>query len=80
MRPIHKLNGGIGATLCHICYVIISTGWTDDVICNTCKGYKDLGKFSKKEIRELSHKKDSDELLSKMIEQEAHKNNSNLNK
>ena len=80
MRPIHKLNGGIGATLCHVCYGMISTGWTDEVICNTCKGYRDLGKFSNDEIRELSHRKDSEELLYKMIEEESHKNNSNLNK
>lgn len=80
MRPIHKLNGGIGATLCHICYGMISTGWTDAVICKYCKGYKDLGKFTKQEIKELSHKKYSEDILSKMIEEESHKNNSNLNK
>ena len=80
MRPIHKLNGGIGATLCNICYRIINTGWTDDVMCNICKGYKDLGKFSLKEIKDLSYKKYSEDMLNKMIEKESHKNNSNLNK
>lgn len=58
MKPIHKLNGGIGATLCNICYGMISTGWIDTVICNRCKGYRDLGKFTDEEIREKSHKDD----------------------
>jgi hypothetical protein len=39
MRPIHKLNGGNGATLCNSCYATISIGWTDDVLCSKCKGY-----------------------------------------
>jgi len=33
MKPIHKLNGGIGATLCHKCSKIISEGMTDDLYC-----------------------------------------------
>ena len=37
MKPIHKLNGGLGATLCHNCTVIISTGLTKDLYCDTCK-------------------------------------------
>ena len=37
MKPIHKLNGGLGATLCHTCTVIISTGLTEDLYCNSCK-------------------------------------------
>ncbi len=37
MKPIHKLNGGLGATLCHKCSVIISTGLTEDLYCDTCK-------------------------------------------
>jgi hypothetical protein len=37
MKPIHKFNGGIGATLCHTCSVIISTGLTKDLYCNNCK-------------------------------------------
>jgi len=37
MKPIHKLNGGLGATLCHKCTVIISTGLTEDLYCDTCK-------------------------------------------
>jgi len=33
MKPIHKLNGGRGATLCHKCSKIISEGMTDDLYC-----------------------------------------------
>jgi hypothetical protein len=33
LKPIHKFNGGIGATLCHECKVIIHTGFTDDLYC-----------------------------------------------
>jgi hypothetical protein len=32
-KPIHKFNGGRGATLCHECKVIISIGMTDDLYC-----------------------------------------------
>jgi hypothetical protein len=37
IKPIHKFNGGIGATLCHTCSVIISTGLTKELYCNNCK-------------------------------------------
>lgn len=37
MKPIHKFNGGIGATLCHVCRVIISTGFTQALYCDKCK-------------------------------------------
>jgi len=37
MKPIHKLNNGRGATLCHTCSVIISTGLTKELYCNNCK-------------------------------------------
>jgi hypothetical protein len=37
MKPIHKLNGGLGATLCHKCSVIITNGLTDDLYCNKCR-------------------------------------------
>ena len=33
LKPIHKFNGGIGATLCHKCKKIITTGLTDDLYC-----------------------------------------------
>ena len=36
MKPIHKFNGGRGATLCHKCSVIITVGLTDDLYCERC--------------------------------------------
>jgi len=36
MKPIHKLNGGLGATLCHLCSIIITTGNTQDLYCDKC--------------------------------------------
>jgi len=36
MKPIHKFNNGNGATLCHNCYIIISDGLTNDLICPDC--------------------------------------------
>jgi hypothetical protein len=36
-NPIHKFNGGIGATLCHKCSIIISEGHTQDLYCEKCK-------------------------------------------
>lgn len=37
MKPIHKYNGGVGATLCNKCSVIICTGLTKDLYCTKCK-------------------------------------------
>jgi len=36
-KPIHKFNGGKGATLCHNCRVIIKEKLTDDLLCDKCK-------------------------------------------
>ena len=36
LEPIHKFNGGRGATLCHNCRVIINEGLTDDLYCVDC--------------------------------------------
>lgn len=36
LEPIHKFNGGRGATLCHSCRVIISEGFTDYLYCEEC--------------------------------------------
>ena len=36
MEPIHKFNGGRGATLCHTCRVIITEGLTDYLYCEDC--------------------------------------------
>ena len=35
--PIWKFNSGLGGTLCRKCYVIITTGLTDDLYCEKCK-------------------------------------------
>ena len=40
MKPIHKFNGGNGATLCHRCNRIISIGLTDDLYCIEHGGLK----------------------------------------
>lgn len=37
LKPIHKFNNGRGATLCHTCHVIICTGLTDDLYCESHK-------------------------------------------
>ena len=36
LKPIHKFNGGLGATLCNHCHVIITTGMTEDIFCKSC--------------------------------------------
>jgi len=33
MKPIHKFNGGRGATLCHRCNKMISEGMVDELYC-----------------------------------------------
>jgi hypothetical protein len=40
MKPIHKFNGGRGATLCHKCSKIINEGLTQDLYCEECGGIK----------------------------------------
>lgn len=51
MRPIHKFNGGNGATICHDCSRIISVGLTDDIYCDDCYDatyvYKGLAKWGR---------------------------------
>jgi len=37
-KPIHKFNGGNGATLCTKCSSIISEGITEDLLCGKCGG------------------------------------------
>lgn len=37
MTPIHKFNNGNKATICNICRTIISTDFTDDILCEKCK-------------------------------------------
>jgi hypothetical protein len=36
LKPIHKFNGGLGATLCNECRAIINNGLTDDILCPKC--------------------------------------------
>lgn len=43
MTPIHKLNNGIGATLCNGCYSVITEGLTEDLLCKDClNDYEDF--------------------------------------
>ena len=35
-KPIHKFNGGLGATLCNECRAIITEGMTEDLLCDKC--------------------------------------------
>ena len=44
IKPIHKFNNEEGATLCHSCHNIITLGWSDEVLCNKCKGYAESKK------------------------------------
>ena len=46
MKPIHKFNGGRGATLCHKCSKIITEGMTDDLYCEE-HGGRSIYKYSK---------------------------------
>lgn len=34
LKPIHKLNGGRGATLCHRCSKIINIGFINELYCS----------------------------------------------
>ena len=36
IKPIHKFNNGLGATLCNKCSCIIKTGLTNDLYCKPC--------------------------------------------
>ena len=36
-KPIHKFNGGVGATLCNNCKKIISEGLTGSLLCESCE-------------------------------------------
>jgi hypothetical protein len=38
IKPIHKFNGGRGATLCHKCNRIITEGLSEDLYCEECSG------------------------------------------
>lgn len=36
VKPIHKFNGGAGATICNRCRVVISRGHVDVLFCDDC--------------------------------------------
>lgn len=40
MKPIHKFNNGVGATLCHQCNCIASLGYTEDLYCKECNKHR----------------------------------------
>jgi len=71
MKPIHKFNGGLGATLCHKCSVIITTGLTKDLYCNKCR--KEL-------LQEMMENDEALKLYYEQMEKEVHQNRGNLNK
>lgn len=37
MKPIHKFNNGLGATLCGSCSVIINNGLSEHLLCPRCQ-------------------------------------------
>ena len=42
MKPIHKFNSGMGATLCHKCRVIINVGFSEELYCKNCIKLKEM--------------------------------------
>jgi deoxyhypusine synthase len=86
MKPIHKLNGGIGATLCHLCSVIITTGNTQDLYCDKCLSERVITDSEFKQIKErannLMRLKNGfkDKQFYEQMDKEVHKNRSDLNK
>jgi len=70
MQPIYKFNNGRGATLCHLCRTIITTGkMTNDLYCDRC-----LNERVKTEEEFAALKK-----FHKQMDKEVHNNPSNLN-
>jgi reverse gyrase len=70
MEPIYKFNNGRGATLCHLCRTIITTGkMTNDLYCDRC-----LNERVKTEEEFAALKK-----FHKQMDKEVHNNPSNLN-
>ena len=48
MKPIHKFNNGLGATICGKCSKIISIGFTKDLYCSDkCKEKHNGNKITK---------------------------------
>jgi len=72
LKPIHKFNSGLGATLCNECYVIISEGLTEELFCEKCKHKQKLNSLveswqkRQKEYESLAEKhRDSDHTYKK---------------
>jgi reverse gyrase len=86
MKPIHKLNGGIGATLCHLCSIIITTGLTQNLYCDKCLSERIKTDSEFKQIKErannLMRLKNGfkDKQFYEQMDKEVHKNRSDLNK
>jgi hypothetical protein len=59
--PIHKFNGGLGATLCHKCSKIITEGFTSYIYCRDC----DSTDFLAKQEQEMEKNKDHKYMLCK---------------
>jgi hypothetical protein len=55
MKPIHKLNGGIGATLCQLCSVIITTGLSQNLYCDKCLSERVKTDSEFKQIKERAN-------------------------
>lgn len=55
MKPIHKFNGGLGATLCHKCRVIINVGFSEELYCKNCINIKEMAQqklYTEEQVRE----------------------------
>lgn len=55
MKPIHKFNGGLGATLCHKCRVIINVGFSEELYCKNCINIKKMAQqklYTEEQVRE----------------------------
>jgi reverse gyrase len=71
MKPIYKFNNGRGATLCHLCRTIITTGkMTNDLYCGKC-----INEQVKVEEEAIALQK-----FYKQMDKEVHNNRNNLNK
>ncbi len=57
IKPIHKFNGGLGATLCNSCRKIINVGITNNLFCSIeCENKQNrIIPFVPKEDRELMY-------------------------
>jgi hypothetical protein len=54
--PIHKFNGGLGATLCHKCSKIVTEGFTSYMYCRDCDPIDFLAKQEQEMEKNKHHK------------------------